>query len=221
MNRGGPINELKVVDIPAGNITGDSTITANSIVLLNGTVNGASFYQRVGQRINMKSLQLEGFWAPNAGTTVSGISHYYRILIVYDAQCNGNFPTLSDLFNMVPAAGGGGTSATDSFINMNNRDRFIILRDKKYAILRTSTVTAGTTHFEGVSHDSVNVLTPMPSRFKCYIKLKGLETVYKAINDATVAGIQTGALYFIVLYNNGTGVAPLIFDYNARLRFYD
>lgn len=220
MNRGGPIAELKTVDLGAQLLKGDAVISAQSIAVLNGTVNGAGFNQRIGQRINMKSIQVEGFFTPNAAGIGLNDTHYYRMMLIYDAQPNKAFPALPDILQMVNAASAPST-ATDGFMNMQNRDRFLMLRDKKYPLYRSVTSGAAGPHFGPPSTQEVAMFSPPPIKFKWYVKLKGLETVYADPADASITGIQTGSLLFVFLYNNGTANSPFAIDWNSRLRFYD
>lgn len=104
--------EKKNIDDSSGKFTsGSSTWT---ISVLNDVTQGTSATTRVGRKILMKSLLLQGVLTTGAGTSVS------RIVIIYDRQSNGNVPIATDIFtsNTIMAA-----------MNLDNRDRFLVVAD--------------------------------------------------------------------------------------------
>lgn len=140
--------EYKFVDTSLGIGTsgGYSTLnpgTAPTFQLLNGLQLGTAAYQRIGNKIAMKSL----YWSVAFGlqssdadpATDTGINNVpVRFMIVYDKQANGVLPTLGDLLSGFSGIGNATARAFDvnSPNNLNNRDRFIVLADKRF-ILQT------------------------------------------------------------------------------------
>lgn len=103
--------EKKNIDDSSGKFTsGAATWTIN---VLNDVAQGTSATTRVGRKILMKSLLVQGY----LGVALGAIP---RIVIVYDRQCNGAIPAPADIFtsNTVMAA-----------MNLDNRDRFIVVAD--------------------------------------------------------------------------------------------
>lgn len=106
-----------------------------------GTANG----QRIGRKIQLRSVQIRyTVTPPGAG----GVSQN-RFVIVYDKQTNGAAPTASDVFAI---------NAFDSPLNLNNAERFVVIMDeitdscqsqlinmsgKRYAKIRLDTLYAG------------------------------------------------------------------------------
>lgn len=196
--------------------------TTGSIIPLNMIQTGSSFFNRIGRKIEMKSLQLEVNVTPVSAARTS-VSDTARFLIVYDRQTNGALPTLSDMFQDTDQ-GGNNTSDAQSNINLNNRDRFMIVRDYRVMLPAiTNTVTGvPSAYFPSVYH-STNKDGFEGAHVKDYVKLKGLVTQYKADSTPAVIGdIATGALYLVtfgMLAAGSEGYA--IHQWNTRLRYYD
>ena len=90
-----------------------STSAAWSINCLNDVAQGTTAITRIGRKILIKSVLVQGIIATNTGNSA-------RVLIVYDRQPNGALPAATDVL----------TSNTIMAVqNLDNRDRFIILAD--------------------------------------------------------------------------------------------
>jgi len=200
--------EIKAADIEEGTYVFRDPNTASNIILLNGVMTGSGFFNRVGSRIEMKNLHMNGFLGPNTAATSTTPSNL-RMLIVYDRQPVGALPVISDILqdrNQVGTAITGGLS----HINLDNRDRFTILRDIRWVV---PTVTAGVV--TGVS-------TGVGEQWCIneFIKLKGLGTHYKSSsNPVTIADISTGALY--ACFVTETNDSDWVVETNFRLRYND
>lgn len=86
---------------------------------------GTALYQRVGSRINIRSIALDFDITPSAATVIGDI----RWALVYDRQTNGAFPAITDMFGQ-----NGATGATYAGVNMGNRNRFSVIRDQVVCI---------------------------------------------------------------------------------------
>lgn len=201
--------EVKALDLPAAAYGLNTTFVVTPLNLIQ---TGSSFFNRIGRRIEMKSIRVSG----NLQTLGSQVSHgYTRIMIVYDRQTNGALPSAADILQSTKQDG---TNVTNSYsgLNLNNRDRFVVLRD-----MRTATppinVTAGTVTFEADS-DPVSPFT----NIDMYVKLKGLVTQYKADSTPAVIGdISSGGLYLITFGNFAGGSEGWEAYVETRLRFAD
>lgn len=210
--------ELKCLDVPTTILPGAAgalTIGTNAL-LLNGTINGAAFSQRIGARLKMRSIQLQILFTENPSTLTATTVQFLRLMLVYDSATNGALMGFNDLlqqtdFNNVD------TNNFDSFYNMNNRDRFLVLWDKR--VLFNRRVVANPVGAVAAGQD-VNLTTAPSAVYKKYVKLRNLETVYKNPSVATVAGIATGALVFLAISNLGV-VGFVNVQVTARMRFYD
>lgn len=209
--------ELKSVDTP------NQTQAINSLgfyTVCNIPEEGSSFYNRIGRRIRMKSLHLRGQINPsntNANAVPQGQA---RIMVVYDRQSNGALPALSDLI-LAYSASGATTSAVLDGINMNNRDRFLVLMDNQVTLpaigVNGATPANITMYPDPNANAGGNQGTIMVNRF---IKLKGLETHFKASTGA-IGDIATGALLVFTLSSDPNASQAYNFNWTSRLKFYD
>nr|WAE43121.1 MAG: capsid protein [Cressdnaviricota sp.] len=210
--------EVKSVDLLAA---GYAINTTGTVAALNLMAAGSSYFNRIGRKLEMKSLQINGFLAPITANnqTVSGQG---RILIVYDRQPNGALPVWADVIKSQTQASATTSSTINDFINLDNRDRFQILRDVKFT---TPSVTrnVGTDTFTGYPTNSTTLdCKENTGEFDMFIKLKGLVTHYKADSAPGVIGdIATGALLILTWGTFGSGSEgwqPLL---AFRLRYKD
>lgn len=203
--------EIKAVD--NNNLaTGDAIGQTAIITPLNLIQVGSGFYQRVGRKIEMKSLTIKGISATLRTVVNESIG---RILVIYDRQTNGALPAIADILQGTDQTGANVTSAY-SGINLNYRDRFLILKDEKF-YLPSLTDTAGVITNLGL-HDNTQQF-PM---FKCHLKLKNLETMFRADTSPAVIGdIATGGLYLVVMGSLTSASTGWSFFWESRLRYGD
>lgn len=203
-------SEIKAIDIVGAVYPFRGPATATGIILLNGIQTGTGFYNRVGSRVEMKNLQIKGNVEAGAANNDGAL---LRFLIVYDRQPTGALPTVSDILQDRSQAGTSNTTGS-SGINLDNRDRFTIIRDMCYETPVT-TITAGTASFTtSMSGNSRNLAVNE------YIKLKGLGCHFKSTSSpATIADIATGALYALFVTNGNDSA----WDFAGcfRLRYED
>ena len=113
LNRRGVMSkESGFVDLAAATYACNST---GSITLIATVAQGTSVNQRVGKKIQWKSMQIRGTVQANA-TTVSNNSAW---LIVYDRRPTGSLPAITDVLSSATAI---------SFTNDANSGRFQILK---------------------------------------------------------------------------------------------
>lgn len=203
-------SEIKAIDIATVAYAFRLPATATNVILLNGVQTGTGFFNRVGSRIEMKNLHIRGYVryaATNGGSVL-------RMLIVYDRQPVGALPTISDVLQTRDQSGTA-TTAGASEINLDNRDRFTIVRDMEYyapPCTYTGGVLTNGPQFPGQDDKQWDVNE--------FIKLKELATHFKSTaNPATITDISTGALYAFFV-TSGTDSA-LEFAGGFRLRYND
>jgi len=115
-----------------------------------------------------------------------------RLLMVYDAQTNKQAPGITDVLTAIN---------TGSAMNLSNRDRFKILLDKTFYV-------------EAAGRSTIP--------FSYYKKLNLPTTYGNGLTGATVAAINTGAIWLISVGDLATGAtAPVVKVANARFRFSD
>lgn len=204
--------ELKCLDTFNTNYPLDVTNVNPS--LLNGIKEGAAFYERIGRRIEMKSLQITGYLSPIPARS-QDVTLMGRILIIYDSQANGTTPVWSTVIKNYKWDGTT-ESAYNSLINLDNRNRFEMIRDYKFVLPSvTRDVTPKDTFVQGTSVHC----TKQAQEFIIddYIKLKRRVTQYSA-STADAGAVSTGALW---IYAYGIGVAAWEAQISTRLRYYD
>lgn len=178
--------ETKCVDhtmLDAGTVSSSVSIVQAP---LNGVATGASFYQRIGRTVHNKYVQIKFDLRPATTTTSDAIA---RAALVWDNQTNGVAPTYSDIFQDVDFSGGA-NSNTLSGINLNNRERFRILRDELFTVpgLSDTQTTAGG-----------NQPTTSDNRVvrNWFVPLKDAITVFGG-DTAGIGDIKSGSLIFLV-----------------------
>jgi len=203
--------EIKAVDVPSTTYTFRVIPGSNNIVLLNGIQAGTGFWNRIGSRVEMKSIKIRG-QIEHIGLATSPGS--LRMVIVYDRQPSGAIPTGDVIFSSTDQTGTASISG-NSEINLNNRDRFLIVREFVW-------YAPGTTDTTGNANlDMGNSITN--SCMNEYVKLKGLATHYNSTaNPVTIANIATGALYAAFVGSSFTSPGD-VWQLHAgmRIRFED
>lgn len=192
-------DELKVNEIPAANYAADVT---GSITCLNAIAVGDDYTMRDGRQITMKSIHVNGLLAPIDNTTTPCLA---RLLIVLDTQPNSSaVPAMTDVLNAA-------TSIT--FTNLNNRDRFKVLKDCKFALgMKSESTTAP----PGVGAFSDGGNTYVVDE---YLKLGDVKTTYSGIGG-TVTSVATNSLLMVIVGNTGANSGGN-FSVATRLRFTD
>lgn len=134
-------------------------------------------------------------------------------MVVYDKQPDGAYPAVSTLIQSIKQDGTTSSTSLDN-LNLDNKDRFVVLRDLRYKL---------TGHGSGdlYQQDSSGVLNKWI--VDEYIPLKLAPTVYSAsASTGTVTDIQTGNIFLFLLGSNAAGATSLMeFQYSARYRYLD
>lgn len=213
----GPRPELKFVDVLDSATQAFSTIAAGGTAT--GCVNivneGSGAWNRIGRRINMKSIEVRICLANLPAATPAAGAQIYRILLVYDAQWNGSSGfTYASLLQSRSIAGAGATGIL-SPVNLDNRDRFLILRDWIWTDVSVKNVLDP---LDTAANASSAMCARLPRQLHWYHKLRGLETVFGASTGSST-DINTGALLLITVCSAATPY--LTCNVSTRLRFYD
>lgn len=142
---------------------------------INDVQAGNTFYQRIGTKICVKSI-LCRFRVFNSHVTATGAwtdeAGLVRYMIIYDRQTNAAFPAITDILQDNDT----GAATQGSSINIANRDRFMVLRDKQVEL-------------DSGGQNSVWINE--------YIKCPNLDVQFKA-SAGTIGDITTGAIYLLI-----------------------
>ena len=195
--------EIKAVDVSQANYALDTSGTVTCLSLAN---TGTSFFNRIGRRIKLASVQITGNIANTGATATAGV---LRIIIVYDKQSNGALPSYADVITSVVQAGTTTSGHLDG-PNQNNRDRFKILVDRKIHVPTVTTSVAN----GFPSPDSNDTRVHIYKRLNHTVQFKG------DTNPTTIADISTGSLIMLTVGPGAPGTAWTM-TASIRTKFYD
>lgn len=141
---------------------------------------------------------------------------YVRVLIFYDRQTNITNPVVSTVLDSLNA-GGTASATSGDFINMQNRQRFTVIRDKFFYLPPMGV--------NGVTQGSTSILTTWDNlHWEEFINLKSLGTQYNVTDGGSIADITSGALSMLVLSNQENAAndnQAWQVSFGTRLKFYD
>lgn len=181
-------------------------------------VPGSQFFNRLSNRTRGVSIQIHGMVEPTNTNTGIIAQTYARLMVIYDRQPNGAVPSLADVLQDFNSSGAAGTD-TFSMINMENRNRFMVLRDRKIVLPSIDALGAGSSNVGGIVTDVS--CDKQGLRYEEFIKLKGLESQYNSTSTATITDISTGSFLLLMLSNDAAPLAGWQFQYNCRFKFLD
>lgn len=189
----------------AGSVNLAQVNQSGSITSIFNPIPGSDMINRIGRRVNVKSIQIRGVMffenAVNLATTVSSVAQCATWALVFDKQPNGALPGYTDIFN--------NANAPLSNLNLNNRDRFRILKRKVYTF--DPFVTTATDLF----------FQKTTQKFECFTKLN-LETTFNAGATGTITDINTGAFLLVFMGSAAAGTnTDLNASFTTRTRFTD
>lgn len=209
-------NEKKVIFTgTASNMTALRFNSTGSILALNLIQVGSSMFNRIGRKLEMISVRFTGYIYPTTTATATTQTDFGRVAIIYDRQTNGAYPTISDIIQDTDQAGANTTTAM-SGINMNNRERFVVIMDKR-CYLPQVTNTAGVA--SNMQPSDTDYFMPLIDEYR---RLQKLTTHYKAdSNPAVIGDISTGGLYVITFGDNPVDSDNYRLDWNCRLKYVD
>jgi len=190
----------------------------NAFQVMKMPVNGAAFYNRIGTRTRAKSLHIVGAIRPSFLNSAAVKNDFIRIIILYDRQANGSAPSVADVLTDYPATGVAESGSVFNGLNMNNRDRFLVLRDRKFSTAYIPINGGGTAAFLITDPNMPNTFT-----FNEFIKLKGLETHYKLSSTGAIGEVAIGSFIMLTqgLESAGGATSAWEFNWRARFKFFD
>lgn len=191
--------EKKWIDltVAATVVTNDGTGGISSWTT-GGTMNviatGTGESQRVGRKVTLKNIYLHGELVLPSTSSVTLCTDQFRMIVFIDKQANGVIAGVTDVLQ---------TASINSFRNLANQERFVILKDKYYDI-NASTTSNATTTTGGHSY-----------HIKMYKKLD-LPIEYSGTNG-TIGEIKSNNLVMLCISRTGS----CTFQYTARIRYTD
>lgn len=187
--------------------------STGSIYAINLAQVGSSMFNRVGRRIQMRSVRMRIQIKPLIGVTRTASVDTAKISIVYDKQTNGAYPTLADVYQDTEQSGAN-TASSLSGLNMNNRDRFITVMEKCIPLGAGVLATSGL--ISGIFPQDLTTIY-----IDEYRKLN-LTTHFRSdSNPAVIGDVGNGGLYFITFANLVAGSELYAVEWNCRLKYVD
>lgn len=182
--------ELKVVDLAPANYVMDSVGT---VTALNLTATGDDNSSRDGRQITVRSCQIRGYVSPVDDLTTDTLC---RWLLVWDKQPNGALAAVTDIL---------ASASSLAMTNLNNRERFVILRDKQYAVGKTN-------------NTATQAVANSPNNYDVneYVKINAITTYSQTIG--TIAAVSTGALLLVTIGFGAVGGGGQL-GASTRVRF--
>lgn len=193
------------------------------VQLINGVIEGSGFNQRTGRKISMMSHQIDGWIIATSVNPGNVSAQFARVALVYDRQSNGTTPSWQDVFQDQDYAAGVSSNVL-SHVNMNNRERFVILRDWLHFLPNIGINGANPGNAAGIENPQYSLDTKFSLNFKEMIKLGGLASIYGASSNPPVFGdLKSGGLFLIVKGQDAAAVANSAFHLivTMRTRFVD
>lgn len=210
--------EYKLIEFKSLDTAFTMNVVANNssttIAYFNLTVLGNDIFNRIGRKINLRSLLVRITFAFNdGGTPYTNAFDTIRTILFWDKNPNtGTALVPSDIIRDVGNSLNQ-TVSTSSF-NVNNRNRIKVIRDemRSFAFNKANPISAQIANLE-----------PTAFQIKWFLRFpKGkLNTVYNNTNGGTIADINAGALGIMFQGDNGPTNFPFIADVTGRLRFTD
>nr|QXP07659.1 MAG: putative capsid protein [Arizlama virus] len=186
--------EKKYIDIALANYAGDTT---GSVTPLNVCNEGTGVSQRIGRKTCLKSVQVRGMIQTTDEIVANNM---VRLMLVWDKQVNGVTATIAEILSAATSA---------SFMNLDNRERFVVLWDKHFSLGQVSN-TATQAFSSGQTSHVVNKYKKLPP---------GSFSIYDG-TGAGIADINTGALYLVTIGMQAAGAGATC-SLATRVRYTD
>jgi len=185
-------------------------VDVGSLHVMNACAPGYDFFNRLGNTITMKSLQIKVILDPTFNVLVGGTSELGTMILVYDKSYNGVNPAWSDV--MATTDGSGFTQSNAfSFPNQKNKERFEIIRQWDWYMSDNATSVLSNLQWHG---------SEKMHFWEETIDLEDRVTKYSAALFAP-SSIATGALILMCMGTSASTVNTYNFVIQARLKFVD
>jgi len=197
--------EKKAIDLGSTSI---NVSTSGAVQLLNACVQGTDINNRIGRKIVLKSVFIQGYIflenavAPTSPTLVA--AQVGRVMLVWDKQANATVAPITAILD---------SALPESQLRLENRDRFVIIKTKQYSfdpMIYNTTATQSVASLNGTMRN-----------FKWYKKLNH-EVIFNSGNAGTIGDIASGALYLVAVGSVAAGAGTDInLRITSRVRFDD
>lgn len=189
------------------------SLTSLSLITL-----GSSAWNRTGRKVALKSCRIRGAFIPTGNAGQNATPQYCRMILIYDKQPNGALPALADvLANQYSLAADTTASTGFAGINLNNRERFEVIRDWEVLLPPCQTSTNPAT-----ANNPAFTATTDEMHVNMFAKLNNREVHYKADSSpAVITDVATGNLFLLTVGNLVAGAEPWELNASIRIRYSD
>lgn len=193
---------------PADGSGGEENPT--TILCLNGVGQGDTMSTRIGTKITMEKLFMNGVItvSPEDAITAGERMPCIFVAIVLDTQTNGGSATGIDSENVFSNPAGDSSLASTPLRNMSYTERYKVLKTKTIRVPQLSSFQNGTNG----SVNGVNI------PFSMSVKLGGLNTKFQTGTTTGYVGTVIDNSLHCIAYSSSSDLNPTI-GYNARLRY--
>lgn len=204
-------NERKVIDVNNGG-SPPATLqfdTTGHTICLGCLETGGAVNQRLGRRVQWKSLQIRGMVEQTAEPPGGSPDQLARIICYYDRQPNGALAAVADLLTSVDVNTNDSSTVYD-MLNIGNAGRFKVLWDHtfKLADFGATDASRAATDYRTYS-------------FNHFIPLRDIESQFLQGNSGTVTDIASGAINLLCIGSVAAANATHRLSFVSRLRFHD
>lgn len=175
--------------VGVGTIASTGTILSTSLNLIPG---GTTDNTRVGRKVNIKSIQLQGVFFLPGTATAADMADSYRFMVYWDKQANKAAAGVTDILS---------TAVFHSFNNLSNSSRFQILKSYRGSL-------NGTAGIAGSSGER-------QEEFSCYIPCD-IPVEFTSTTGA-ITEITSNNIGVIGISQDG----KIQVSYQARIRYTD
>jgi len=196
------VAELKALDSVRTLLLNNAPAATNHNLLCNACIQGTDRHNRIGRRINIKSINIRAYVYTSAASPAV-IDDLFRFALVWDEQPTAAFPVMSDFWQDVNLSGVA-TTTTLSHNNLNNSQRFRTLR----------------THSMPLNAELQALETNSGKAFWEWDVKCDFQTQYNAGNAGGLTDITTGAIYMIA-WGNNSPVEVWSVDVACRIKYFD
>jgi len=191
-----------------------------SSMLLNAPTQGSDAINRIGRKILVKSLlfRADVSWICPTVIAPSGVNDVppMRYILLIDKQSNGAQPLFTEVLRLDIST----TNFLTAPLNLNNRDRFVVLADKVIQFQQGFYVSATAAYSYSQRKE-----------IKIYKKLN-TEVVFTgagagASSPGAAADVATNAMWILFIsemaraVTSDVPICPVLRSVNSRVRFYD
>lgn len=180
---------------------------------------GTSVAQRIGNKIALRSIKLAIYLAELVRLVPQAQANpfYGRVILVYDRQPGGTYPSFFQMFNGYFPDGATLTNEIGSGLDVNNLQRYTVIMDKKCLFPPNLPARDGSS-FTGYVGSTI----PEPHfMINDFVPLHDLESMFNSNTTFGLPQITTGALYLVVTADEDHASSPWYMQGVIRLTFRD